>query len=241
MLQVLAHSNLLHELVLVSVHARELTHVGKRVLKAIGQLESVHVVQSVLDVTIHENLGQPQNFSAQVEGISESRLFSLLGGQSLHRLQVKIVIQMKVVQILTMNQQVQHVVALTADLKANLDPVQSGRLEKLGGLERPEEVSLLLRLRWPVMQRIQDVVLEQLLVAHADFDRLARWTMLTVPRFHQRHVKSSTHSAGPHVKRPRGPQKGNAISSIICVKRTLLKEGLHHFAKLEILLVFVRQ
>ena len=42
---------------------------------------------------------------------------------------------MQIVQVLTMNQQVQHVVTLTADLKANLDPIKSGGLEKLGGLE----------------------------------------------------------------------------------------------------------
>ena len=37
--QVLAHAYLLHELVLVPVHARQLAHVGKHVLDTIGQLQ----------------------------------------------------------------------------------------------------------------------------------------------------------------------------------------------------------
>ena len=42
---------------------------------------------------------------------------------------------MEVVQVLSVDQKVQHVVALTANLKPDLDPVETGRLEKLGGLE----------------------------------------------------------------------------------------------------------
>lgn len=38
MFQVFAHSNLPHQFVLVPVHPRELTHVGKDVLQAICQL-----------------------------------------------------------------------------------------------------------------------------------------------------------------------------------------------------------
>lgn len=50
MFKILAHSDLSHQLVLVAVHARQLTHVGEDVLQAISQLERVHIVQSVLDV-----------------------------------------------------------------------------------------------------------------------------------------------------------------------------------------------
>ena len=47
-LQVFAHSDLLHQLVLVTVHSGQLAHVGEDVLQAVGQLEGVHVVQAVL-------------------------------------------------------------------------------------------------------------------------------------------------------------------------------------------------
>ena len=47
-----------------------------------------------------------------MEGISEARLLSLFGGESLDWLQIEVEIQMQVVQVLTVNQQVQHVVTL---------------------------------------------------------------------------------------------------------------------------------
>ena len=46
--EILTHSDLLHQLVLVTVHARQLAHVGEDVLKAVGKLERVDVVQAVL-------------------------------------------------------------------------------------------------------------------------------------------------------------------------------------------------
>lgn len=39
MLQVLAHADLPHQLVLVAVHACQLAHVGKDVLQTVGQLQ----------------------------------------------------------------------------------------------------------------------------------------------------------------------------------------------------------
>ena len=53
MLEILAHSNLFHQLVFVTVHASKLSNMCKHVLEAISQLERVHIVQSVLDMTIH--------------------------------------------------------------------------------------------------------------------------------------------------------------------------------------------
>ena len=47
---------------------------------------------------------------------------------------------MKVIQILTMNQQIQHVVTLSANLKTNLHPVQSGGLKELCCFEGAEQV-----------------------------------------------------------------------------------------------------
>jgi hypothetical protein len=42
---------------------------------------------------------------------------------------------MQVVQILAVDQQVEHVIALTTNLKSDLNPIQTCRLEKLGCLE----------------------------------------------------------------------------------------------------------
>ncbi|CAN8015572.1 unnamed protein product, partial [Ixodes persulcatus] len=78
-LEVLAHANLTHELVLVAVHARELAHMGEDVLEPVGQLEGIHVVQPVLHVAVHHQLCQPQDLPAQVEGVAEAGLFPLLG------------------------------------------------------------------------------------------------------------------------------------------------------------------
>ena len=64
-----------------------------------------------------------------------------LCGECLDRLQVKVVVQVEIVQVLAVDQQVEHVVTLTTDLEAHLHPVQLCGLEELGGLERFEQVS----------------------------------------------------------------------------------------------------
>jgi hypothetical protein len=45
---------------------------------------------------------------------------------------------MQVIQILSMNQKVQHIVALATHLQASLDPIQSCRLKEFRGFERSE-------------------------------------------------------------------------------------------------------
>ena len=78
-LEILAHTDLPHQLVLVTVHAGQLTDVGENVLKAISQLEGIDVVETVLDVGVDDQLRQTQNFTAEMESISETRFFTLLG------------------------------------------------------------------------------------------------------------------------------------------------------------------
>ena len=224
MFQILAHSDLFHQFVLVTVHSGELTDVSKGVLESVCQLKCVRVRQAVLDVGIDDELGEPQNLSAQMERVSEPRLLSLFGRQRFDRLQVEVVVQMQVIQILPVDQQVQHVVSLTANLKTDLHPIQTRRLEEFGGFERSEQVPLFLRLRRPVVQRVQDVILQQLLVADANFDRLARRTVLSVPAFDQWHVECSSASSGPKVERPRGPQQSNPIGSVVTVKGAVLQK-----------------
>ena len=48
MFEVLTHSDLSHQLVLVAVHPRQLTHVGKGVLKTVRQLKGIHVTKAIL-------------------------------------------------------------------------------------------------------------------------------------------------------------------------------------------------
>lgn len=45
MLQVFAHPDLSHQLVLVAVHACQLTHVGKDVLQAVRQLQNRNILE----------------------------------------------------------------------------------------------------------------------------------------------------------------------------------------------------
>ena len=82
-----------------------------------------------------KNLCEAQNLATQVEGVAEAGLLALLGGERLDGLEVEVVVEVEVVEVLAVDEEVEHVVALTANLKPDLDPVETGRLEKLGGLE----------------------------------------------------------------------------------------------------------
>lgn len=62
------------------------------------------------------------------------------GVADLDGLEVEVVVQMQVVEILAMDEEVQHVVTLATHLQPNLDPVQHSRLEELGRLEGPEQI-----------------------------------------------------------------------------------------------------
>ena len=81
MLQVLCHSNLPHELVFVTVHAREGSDMRENILKSIRELEGVNITKPVLDMGINDELRQAKNFSTQVESIPKARLLSLFRGQ----------------------------------------------------------------------------------------------------------------------------------------------------------------
>ena len=87
MLQVLRHSDLPHEFVLVSVHARESANVRKNILKRVRELEGINIAKAVLDMCINDKRRQAKNFSTQVKSISKrdffrSFVFSVLLSQS---------------------------------------------------------------------------------------------------------------------------------------------------------------
>lgn len=169
--------------------------------------------------------------------ISETRLFTLLCSERFHGFQVEVVIEMEIVQILAMDQEIQHVVALTAHLQTSLDPIECRRLEELRRLERSEQVSLLLRLRATVLQRVEDVILQQLLVADANLNRVTWWAVLLVPSFDQRDVVSATASARSHVEWTRSPQERDSVGCVVGVKRRVLQERLNVVGQDEFLVV----
>ena len=55
-------------------------------------------------------------------------------------LEVEVVVQMQVVEVLAVDEEVEHVVTLATHLQPHLDPVQLRGLEELGRLEGPEQV-----------------------------------------------------------------------------------------------------
>ena len=88
---------------------------------------------------------------------------------------------MQVVQILSMNQQVQHIVPLSANLDTGLDPVEFRILEEFGALESFEQAPLLLRLGPLVVKTIQNPALEELLIADPHFHRVSLRALLFEP------------------------------------------------------------
>lgn len=159
MLQVLTHTDLSHQAVFVSVHTSKLTNVGKNVLQTVSQLECIDVTETILDVRIDDQLGQAKNLTTQVEGVTETRLLSFLGRQGLYRLQVEVVIKVKIVEILSVDQKVQHVVTLATNLKTSFHPIELGSLEELRLLETAEEVLLVQGFGWSVLECVQDIAL----------------------------------------------------------------------------------
>mmetsp|Transcript_39887 Transcript_39887/g.113149 ORF Transcript_39887/g.113149 Transcript_39887/m.113149 type:complete len:527 (-) Transcript_39887:833-2413(-) len=236
-LQVLAHANLPHEAVLVAVHAGELAHMAECVLQTVRELEGIHVTQAELDVAVNHQLGQAQDLAAQVEGVSEAALLSLLGRQGFDWLQVEVVVKVEVVKILAVDEQVQHVVALAADLQASLHPVQLGCLEELGGPQAAEQVLLLQAFWRPLVELVQHVALQELLVAHSDLDGVASWAVLFKPGVDKRDIQGTAHKSRPRVEGPGRPQQADARACVVCVKRVVVQERPHFLRKRERILV----
>ncbi len=81
-----------------------------------------------------------------------------LCGQCLDRLQVEVVVKMQVVEVLTVDKQIEHVVALTANLQTHLHPIQLGGLEELGGLEGAEQIPERQRRKKRLMSKKTDLI-----------------------------------------------------------------------------------
>ena len=85
---------------------------------------------------------------------------------------------MEISQVFAMYQKIEHVEALTADLKASFNPIDRGLLEELGLLERLHQALLVLCLRLLFVQLVQDVGLQKFLIRYSDLDWLTLWAML---------------------------------------------------------------
>mmetsp|Transcript_44752 Transcript_44752/g.136556 ORF Transcript_44752/g.136556 Transcript_44752/m.136556 type:complete len:261 (+) Transcript_44752:1220-2002(+) len=212
MLEILARSDLTHESILVPVHPRQLSNVIERVLEAVGQLIRVEVAQSILDVTVHHQFGQSQYLSREMEGIPKSRLLPLLGRQRLGRLEVEIVIQMEIIELLPIDEQVEHVVPLTAHLQSGLDPIQFGALKEFGRFETLEQI-LLIALRLGLgVELIEYPRLEEFLIRDADLGgiTLSAVHSLATPVSDEGNVDGTAGPAGAEVVRTGGVVEGNA-------------------------------
>ena len=65
-------------LVFIPVHSCQGTDVGKDILNGIGELERIDISETVLNVSVNDEFGQPKNFSTQVESVSETGFLSFL-------------------------------------------------------------------------------------------------------------------------------------------------------------------
>lgn len=234
MLEILAHADLLHKLVFVSVHTGQLTDMREHVLKTISKLESVDITKSELNVGVNNELGETKDFSTKVESVTESRLLSLLGGKSFNWLEVKIVIKMEVIEILSVNKKIEHVVTLATNLKTGLHPVKSGGLEKLGVLQTSEKVSLDHRLGGLIVESVQHVHLKKFLVRNSNLDGLTVRAMFKIKVLDQGHILSSLHFATSQVVRVWCPIQRDSVRRIVILQIPLSQEWLYLLGQLEV-------
>ena len=92
---------------------------------------------------------KPNPKPQEVEGGTEARLLALLGGERLDGLEVEVVVEVQVVQVLPMYQQIQHVVALAADLRRS----RVAKPPRLSREPRSEHRAALMAWRTPQLSR----------------------------------------------------------------------------------------
>ena len=109
-----------------------------------------------------------------MERITKTGLFTFLGCERLGRLEIEIIIQMKVIKLLAVYEKVEHIVPLPANLEADFDPIQLGALEELGCLEAGEEVLFILGRGGSGTDLIKHPGLKQFLVRDANLDGISK-------------------------------------------------------------------
>ena len=108
---------------------------------------------------------------------------------------------MEEVEVLAVDQQVEHVIALSTDLEASLYPIKLCQLEELSLLESAEQIALVLCLGSFVVQAVEDPTLKQLLVADTYFDGVTLRTVLLEPGADEGHVAGTSSAASTLVER----------------------------------------
>ena len=127
-----------------------------------------------------------------MEGITESRSFSFLGGEGLDGFQVEVEIQMKIVQVFTMNEEHQHVETLSAKIETDLHPVHLGVLEKFSASKSFHKTSLFVGCWFFLVKLVLYPLFEHFLVADSCLDGIASWTPFLPPARDQRYVVGSS-------------------------------------------------
>mmetsp|Transcript_24864 Transcript_24864/g.68548 ORF Transcript_24864/g.68548 Transcript_24864/m.68548 type:complete len:225 (+) Transcript_24864:1077-1751(+) len=203
MLQVFAGSNLTHQPILVTIHSRQLAHVIKGILQPVRQLVSIDVRQSELYMGINHEFGQAQNLSHEMKGVSKPGFLSFLGCQSLGWLQIEVVVQVKVLELLAVDEQIEYVVTLLANLETSFHPVEFGALKEFRALETLEECSFAFWLLRPRVQLIEYPSLQQLLIRYPDLGRILEITRdsLTEPVSDERNINGASSATRSCIER----------------------------------------
>ena len=88
---------------------------------------------------------------------------------------------MQIVEIFSVDQQVHHVIPLSADLESGLYPINFGVLEKLRALKSFEKTLFRLRLRFFMVKTVENPALNKLLIAHSHLNRVGLGTSFLKP------------------------------------------------------------
>ena len=86
------------------------------ILQRVRELKRVSIAKSILHVGIHYQLGEAEDLSAEVKGVAKPRLLSLLCGERLDGLEVEVVVEVQVIEVLPVDEEIEHIVALPAYL-----------------------------------------------------------------------------------------------------------------------------
>ena len=151
--------------------------------------------------------------------IAETQFLTFFRRQGLYGFQIEIVIQMKIIRILSMNQRIQNVVTLTADLQTDFDPIECRRLKEFRWFERSEEITFLLWFRFAMMKSIENETFQEFLTGNTNFHRMFTGTMFTIPRLDQGNIQSTTHVNRTKIEGTWSPELCNAASGVVRVQR----------------------
>lgn len=74
------------------------------VLEAVVELKGVDIAQTILNIAVDNELYNSKNFTAKVKGVTKTRFLTLFGGEGFDRLEIEVVVQVQVVEVLSVDQ-----------------------------------------------------------------------------------------------------------------------------------------